>query len=522
MRRQMIRVGGLLLTLAILDGRAPGLVCAQEPVVAIGDSVSVRLVDADVRSAIQALGRYLDRPVILGDVGGRTITLETPQPVPRSAVLPLLRGILESQDLLLIEEGDLYQIRSRQPQSFGQGGGSGFQGQSTAPQSDGTVDLFVIRLRHARASDVAATVNALYGRASAPGELGGPPPTLSDQLRQNRIDSSFGGPLPDAGVSRGATLQGQLVIVPDTRTNSILIRSTSPDFELVRAAVEQLDIRPLQVLIEVLIAEVRTDAGFSLGLAAVLPEQHLNGTTNTVVSGSSDGLGLGDFVLQVMDVGGHDLSLTLSAAASKGDVSILSRPVVLTANNEPAKVVVGSQRPFVQVQRSLPTDGGARDQVVQYMDVGTQLSVTPTISEDGYVMLDVVQEVNAATSETAFDAPVISTRSVQTQLLVRDGQTAVLGGLTDRQQDISRSGVPGLSRLPLIGWLFGRRINRTTGTELFIFLTPRVIRGDDDLDSTSSDVRDSARRTRDTIEEAIEQSPARRGFVPPPAASADQ
>jgi general secretion pathway protein D len=282
----------------------------------------------------------------------------------------------------------------------------------------------------------------------------------------------------------------------------------------VRAAVEQLDIRPLQVLIEVLIAEVRKDGGFSLGMETFLPETAVPGTTNTVVDGTNEGLGLGEFVLRVMNLGGYDLDLTLSAAASRGDVSILSRPVVLTTNNEPAEVVVGSQRPFIQVQRTLATDAATRDQVVQYMDVGTQLSVTPTISEDGYVMLEVVQEVNAATTETAYDAPVISTRSVQTHLLVRDGQTAVLGGLTDRQEDVTRAGVPILSRIPILGWLFGRSIHRTTETELFVFLTPRVIRGDDELDAASGDVRESARGNRDALEKAIEESPARRGRAP--------
>jgi len=96
------------------------------------------------------------------------------------------------------------------------------------------------------------------------------------------------------------------------------------------------------------------------------------------------------------------------------------------------------------------------------------------------VTLEVTQEVNSATAETAFDAPVISTRSVSTQLLIKDGQTIVLGGLTDRQRDRNQGGVPVLSSIPLIGGLFGRASRRTTETELFLFLTPRVIRSDEE------------------------------------------
>src|SRR4029079_14494271 len=106
-----------------------------------------------------------------------------------------------------------------------------------------------------------------------------------------------------------------------------------------------------------------------------------------------------------------DIDATLTAAASKGLVKILSRPVVLAANNQPATINVGSQRPFVQLARTLATDNTARDQVVQYMDVGTKWTVLPTISPDVYVGLEVTQEVDNATSEIAFDAPVISTRS---------------------------------------------------------------------------------------------------------------
>src|SRR6185436_3921328 len=121
----------------------------------------------------------------------------------------------------------------------------------------------------------------------------------------------------------------------------------------------------------------------------------------------------------------------------------------------------GTQRPFVQVSRSLPTDTPTRDQVIQYRDVGTKLTVRPTINEDGYVSLLIQQEISAATSESQFDAPIISTREVRTQVLVRDSQTVVLGGLTDQTREKSSSGIPFLSGIPLIGGLFGssRRSN---------------------------------------------------------------
>ena len=485
----------LLLLPAPLTAQEP--IPAAPPAVAVqNDSVTIRLIDADLRAAVQALGRHLDRPIIFGAVQGARITLETPRPVPRAQVIGLLRGVLESQNLELIEEADALRIRSREERR------PRAEPSSPAQGAAGAIQLYVIRLQHARAADVAATVNALYGRAAALGELGGPA-TLSEELRENRVPPGVsGGSAPEAVTVGGvASLSGDVTIVPDPRTNSLLVRASPRDYGLIRAAVSQVDVRPLQVLIEVLIAEVRRDRAFAFGVDAKLPEINVPGTTDTRVGGSTAGLGLGDFALSVMNIGGVDLDVTLRAAASRGDVSILSRPVVLTTNNEPAEILVGSQRPFVQVQRALPTDLPVRDQVIQYKDVGTELNVLPTISGDGYVMLEVTQEVNAATTETAFDAPVISTRSVRTRLLVKDGQTAVLGGLADRQRDATRAGVPILSSIPLIGGLFGRTSRRTVETELFLFLTPRVVRSDEELENLTTEVRTNAHRVDKQIRE---------------------
>ena len=151
-----------------------------------------------------------------------------------------------------------------------------------------------------------------------------------------------------------------------------------------------------------------------------------------------------------------------------------------------ARFLVGTQRPFVQVSRSLPTDTPSRDQVVQYRNVGTQLTVKPTINQDGYVSLQIQQEIDAATNETQFDAPVISTREAVTQVLVKNRQTIVIGGLRDRQTDRTSSGVPLLSGIPIIGGLFGGTSRRTESTELFLFITPTILASDADADSVTA------------------------------------
>jgi general secretion pathway protein D len=491
--RKVVRRGAVL---GLLVAACIEPVAAQQPdsaVVAVNDSVAIRLVDVDLRAAVQALSRYLDRPVVFSGLQGQRVTLETPAPVARESVLQLLRGVLESQNLDLVADSALYRIVPRAPVRAE----GAPQAARRAPGQQGPIQLYVIRLSHARAADVAATVNALYGRASAVGELGAQPPTLDEQLRGQQVPPVDARPQAVPQVAgRQAALTGDVTIVPDPSTNSLLIRATPADFELIQAAVGQVDIRPLQVLIEVLIAEVRRDRSWSFGVGADLPPQRIGGTTNTTVEGKTTGLGLGDLVLRIMNLGGVDLDATLTAAAARGEVAILSRPVVLATNNESAEILVGSQRPFVQVQRTLPTDDAVRDQIVQYKDVGTRLIVRPTISADGYVTLDVTQEVNSATSETQFDAPIISTRTVSTRLLIKDGQTIVLGGLTDRQRDRNQGGVPVLSSIPVLGGVFGRASRRATETELFLFITPRVIRTDEDARDLTTPLKEQAEEVR--------------------------
>lgn len=486
------------------------------------DSVTVRLVDVDLRVALSALARYLDRPLLFGALPAQRVTFATPSPVPRANVPGFVRGIANAYgvEFTLDSAGAFYRVATQSPQRLPGSPASTRARVGDAPlfASAGGQQLFVIRLRHARAADVAAGVNALYGRSAALGELGSlarpPASTLDASLRQNaQAVSGQGLPSSEQSASvvvpesssdatspigarartsgRQAALTGEVTIVPDERTNALLVRASRLDYDLINAAVEQLDVRPLQVLIEVLIAEVRRDRDLSFGLSTSAEPTPLGGSSGGTLGGDIVGGGGDEFVVRLLDfrMGTTQLNATLRAAASGGNVRIVSRPVLIATNNELAEILVGSQRPFVQVQRSLPTDAPSRDQVIQYRDVGTRLIVRPTISADGYVMINLTQEVNAATSETAFDAPVISTRSLQTQLLVKDQQTVVLGGLIDQQKDEVRAGVPVLSSIPLLGGLFGRWAKRTRETELFVFLTPRVIRDDAEAEALTESIR---------------------------------
>lgn len=484
----MIRVAwiGFLWCASAMGSSAQGIAPAGAPT---SDSLHIRFAETDLRVALQAIGQYLDRPLALASgVPASRITFETPRPVARHDLPRILKGLLDVQGLEMVADtvAGIYRVQPHvvpvQPPPR--------PTQSVRPAS-GPMELFTLRMKHVKAQEVAATINALYGRASAVGELGARTRSLDTDLRDNLVPSPGAPPggavvatVPVQPPVRSANFGGEVTIVPDARSNSLLIRASRDDYQLIEAAARAIDVRPLQALIEAIVVEMRRDRSSAYGLDVALGKTAVKGVGT--VSATQKGLGLGDFVLSVMGVDGKNLDVTLSAAASRGDARIVSRPVVIAANNEEANILVGSQRPFVQVQRSLPTEAPARDQVVQYKDVGTRLVVKPTISDDNYVMLEVMQEVNAATAETQFDAPVISTRTVKTRLLVKDGQTVVLGGLTDRQRDNSSRGIPLLSSIPWIGGLFGSRGEHVNETELFVFLKPQVLRSDEDADVVTS------------------------------------
>jgi general secretion pathway protein D len=487
------RAAGILLAIGVCIGTST--LAAQRPttpVSELGDSVTIHLVDVDLRVAVSALAPYLDRPVVFGAVPALRVTLETPHPVPRTDVVRFLTGIVASQNLELAIDSaaGLYRIRAHEtpapPQPI-----------ATSRASD-AIQLYVIHLGHARAADVAATVNALYGRASALGEPGSSTGTLSSNLAQNAFQPALAPPAPpvgsNAGISGGksASFSGETAIIPDAGTNSLLVRANATDFELIAAAVKELDIRPLQVLIEVLIVEVQKNSNWAVGLGLNFPSQQVKGTS-TSVGGSTPSAGLGDFAFNVMRTGSPAFTASLTAAAAKGEARILSRPVVLAENNEEAEILVGSQQPFIQVQQT-QVGAVAQNQVVQYQDVGTKLTVRPTISVDGYVQLQLTQEVNQATTQVQFNAPVISTRTLKTRLLVRDSQTVVLGGLSSRERDKNSGGVPVLSAIPVLGVLFGQQNRTNTGTEFFLFLTPRIVRDDIDVTKVTAPIDSTMRQ----------------------------
>jgi general secretion pathway protein D len=484
------------------------------PIRVSADGVMLDFQDADLRLVLAALAEAGGLNVLYGDLPERRITVRTNRPVPVDGILPLLRSLAAANGLLISEDGDFVRLESSET--------AGPAGQQDAQQQE-ELRLFVYRLNHARASQVAATLQALFGGGQMGRDAvrGLSRPSLGESLRSQAIPPAD----PEADPADvevitqvpglRAELAGSLHIVPDEATNTLLVRAQAADWAIIEQAIQVVDLRPLQVVIEVVIAEVRRTRDISTGVSFSASRERESGTTEGELSSTRAD---NEAILRLVRTGTVNVEAALSALSSTGQVRILSRPVIHAQNSQEATILVGAERPFVQVFRSLPTDAAVRDQVVQYRDVATSLTILPTINTDGYVNIQLSQEVNNATSETQFGAPIISTRKATTHLLARDGQTLVIGGLIDRQSDNSRSGIPFLSDIPLIGGLFGSSRNNEATSELFLFLTPHIVNNDADADR----MRDEIERGTPLLNElgpirpVIPPLPLRPDTIPPP------
>lgn len=373
-----------------------------------------------------------------------------------------------------------------------------------APTGEAGLRTYVVNLKYASAENLANSLAALFGVQIA-GNAGG---SLSDRSLSRALDTyrnrdaetfrtrnSMNDPQPPpiAGVVPRDSASGQLVgrttIVASTPTNALVIRTAPPNFPLLRETILALDVRPAQVLFEVTIAEIALGRGMEFGIdwAAVNrggDVQAQFGNPEIPDTGSPAAL------LRLVRLDGTGVRALLRAIASRSDVRVLSTPEILAANNEEASILVGSKVPFISSTR-LGNDISI-DRAVQYQDVGTKLSILPTINDDGYISVQLLQEVSTLTQFTvaaALSAPVISTREASTRAVLRDGQTVVIAGLIGESRTRENQGLPVLKDIPAIGALFRRSQETRQRTELAIFVTPYLVRTDADADAIRERVR---------------------------------
>lgn len=433
--------------------------------------------DVDIAYVFSSLAQAAGLNVAYYDLPQKQVTVRTVEPVSLDNVAGLIRDLAAANGISVVEANGFMRLQG------------GVTTGETQPRQ-----LYIQRLQHARAPVLSNTLMALFGGATVATSAGQAMTTLSRQLQdleqRNRQLQALGQATPQQQqiiipqLRASGELEAPVNIVPDELTNSLLVRATAADWQIIQQAIQALDLRPLQVVIEVLIVEVSRTDDLNVGLSVFGEDVSGENSTTAILPGTVDPE---DFSLSIIRTGDLSIEATLSALASTGNVRIISRPLVHAQNNQEAFILVGSERPFVQVSQA-STITEVRNDVVSYRNVGTSLTITPTINEEGYVNLLVTQEVSNATNEVQFGAPVISTREAETQVLARHGQTVVVGGLVDRQEDRTRTGIPLLKDIPILGYLFGSTRETTTNSELFLFLTPYIVASDEDADRIREEI----------------------------------
>ena len=295
----------------------------------------------------------------------------------------------------------------------------------------------------------------------------------------------------------------EVYIEADEDKNALLVMTSSKNYEKIRKIIEQLDEPAPQVLIKVLLAEVTVTDELDLGVEFSVLNMRDSGGQSLFETDFPPVNVSGGFKARILE---GDLDVTLRALAKVGKLNVLSRPYILTSNNQTAKITVGQEVPFIRDTRT--TETGQTINTIEYEDIGIILEVTPYINPAGLVIMDIKPEISTTTAETVpisetVNAAVFAKRSSESRVAVVDGQTIVIGGLMQDKGTDTIQKVPLLGDIPILDLLFKRTINKKEKTELLIFLTPQVASESSELKNISEN-----ERTKSNLLKNIDQNPS--------------
>ncbi len=345
-----------------------------------------------------------------------------------------------------------------------------------APEGKGKINVYY--LKNANAEDTAKLMQALVAHLPVP-----PPPGS-----------------PQAAASPATMLEGAVTIAADKSTNSLIIVGTPTDFNTMKDVIQKLDIRRRQVFVEVAIIEMSLTKVRSLGFEfqdanrnnlsssnslGVIGGTNFGNIGPAIVSGPSalaalSGLAVGAVkgTFTYNGVTYLDVGALITALQTDSDVNVLSTPNILTMDNQKAEIMVGENVPFITGSTQNATTGStAVFNTITRQDVGIKLTLTPQISSEDSVRLEVNQEISDVIATTTANpaGPTTDKRSASTTVVVKDRQTMVIGGLITDNVTTSTSKVPLLGDIPLLGWLFKSSQTNVEKDDLMIFITPYII-----------------------------------------------
>jgi general secretion pathway protein D len=345
-------------------------------------------------------------------------------------------------------------------------------------------------------------------------------------------------------------------IVADDISNSLVILATARDYEMIREVLRKLDVVPRQVLIETAIAEIGLTGELEFGIEYAIANDGIDRVIGTLPSSSSssdssnsgsqttttttprgagvaadgsltiDDNALLQFSKRAVDVGGQGLFgfitdkrnflVMLKALASRSQLKSLATPHVIAADNREAHILIGEEVPILtSTSTSLLTANAQTVNSVQYRDTGKILTIVPQVNSAGLVNMEIRQEVSAVGARVFgnTNSPSFTSREAETTVVVQNGESVLIGGIIDDQLTRSRSGVPFLMDIPVLGHLFRTDSEKLDRTELIILITPHVIRDREEARNITDEFESRIRSLKGMLERV--QGPK---STPPPAA----
>ena len=313
---------------------------------------------------------------------------------------------------------------------------------------------------------------------------------------------------PALAVRKAAALSKDVNVVADKATNTLIITANRDDYRIIEEVIRKLDEPRPMVYIEALIMEVSVNKNFNIGVEwrglrdigssalsglgssttglgmagfsgqPIIPQ--VNTATGAVSMPAGFSLGVIGAGIQIGSVVFPNIGAVLQAYQKDSDVSILSTPQLLTLNNEEAEINVGKNVPYItRSDTSATVPGQVYGQSYEYKDVGIALKITPHINEDRFVRLKIDQQVTKLTGEQT-STPTTLKRTAKTTVVIRDKETVVIGGLIDDSTIVDTYQVPCIGDIPFLGWLFKSRGSGREKSNLFVFITPHIIRNQEE------------------------------------------
>jgi type II secretory pathway component GspD/PulD (secretin) len=382
--------------------------------------------------------------------------------------------------------------------------------------------VFVYPVQNGKAKDIASLLQQIFlGAKTGTGTTSKTSTTTTTTTGQTSVQPPAQAPvLPSiTSITGGGVVTGEMLvsnvtkIFADEIINSVIVLATPEDYETIRETIAKIDVIPRQVVIEGVIAQVTLTDNLSLGLAYAFKTQIKFG--RSLISGN---IGFNTDTLSNMDstdstirpsrsgfsyVGTDEKGLYrayINALASESKGKLLAAPHILVSDNREARIQVGQQVPIV-TSETFGSSTVAPQRTIQYKDIGIILKVKPQVNDSGLISLDIAQEVSSySTIEliTNEKSIVVNKTEASTTLTVQDGETIIIGGLIREDNTNSDSGVPFLSKIPLLGFLFGNRSRDTSRQELIILLTPHVLKNQKEAKSITDEYIDNITSTDTT------------------------